>query len=114
AVTNKARTALIAFFVAISIYISFRFEPKMAVAAIVAVLHDILVTVGVYSISRFEVTPATVVAFLTILGYSLYDTIVVFDRVEETTRGLPASGRMTYAGTVNLALVQVLIRSLHS
>src|SRR3989440_3484591 len=114
AVTNKARTALIAFFVAISIYISFRFEPKMAVAAIVAVLHDILVTVGVYSISRFEVTPATVVAFLTILGYSLYDTIVVYDKVLENTRGLSASGRLTYADTVNLSMNQVLMRSLNT
>jgi len=114
AVTNKARTALIAFFIAITIYISFRFEWKMAVAAIVAVIHDILVTVGVYSISRFEVTPATVVAFLTILGYSLYDTIVVFDRVEENTRGLSASGRMTYADTVNLSMNQVLMRSLNT
>ena len=64
----------------------------MAVAALAAVVHDILVTVGVYSISRFEVTPATVVAFLTILGYSLYDTIVVFDKVEENAKGLAASG----------------------
>jgi preprotein translocase subunit SecF len=114
AVTNKARTALIAFFIAITIYISFRFEWKMAIAAIVAVIHDILVTVGVYSLSRFEVTPATVVAFLTILGYSLYDTIVVFDRVEENTRGLSASGRMTYADTVNLSMNQVLMRSLNT
>jgi preprotein translocase subunit SecF len=114
AVTNKARTALIAFFIAISIYISFRFEWKMAIAAIAAVVHDILVTVGVYSISRFEVTPATVVAFLTILGYSLYDTIVVFDRIEENTRGLSASGRMTYADTVNLSMNQVLMRSLNT
>jgi preprotein translocase subunit SecF len=114
AVTNKARTALIAFFIAITIYISFRFEWKMAIAAIVAVIHDILVTVGVYSISRFEVTPATVVAFLTILGYSLYDTIVVFDRIEENTRGLSASGRMTYAETVNLSMNQVLMRSLNT
>jgi preprotein translocase subunit SecF len=114
AVTNKARTALIAFFIAITIYISFRFEWKMAIAAIVAVVHDILVTVGVYSLSRFEVTPATVVAFLTILGYSLYDTIVVFDRIEENTRGLSASGRMTYADTVNLSMNQVLMRSLNT
>jgi preprotein translocase subunit SecF len=113
-VTNKARTALIVFFVLISVYISFRFEWKMAIAAIVAVIHDILVTVGIYSISRFEVTPATVVAFLTILGYSLYDTIVVFDRIEENTRGLSASGRMTYAETVNLSMNQVLMRSLNT
>jgi preprotein translocase subunit SecF len=86
----------------------------MAVAAIVAVIHDILITVGVYSITRFEVTPATVVAFLTILGYSLYDTIVVFDRIEENTRGLSASGRMTYSDTVNLSMNQVLMRSLNT
>jgi preprotein translocase subunit SecF len=86
----------------------------MAIAAIIAVIHDILITVGVYSISRFEVTPATVVAFLTILGYSLYDTIVVFDRIEENTRGLSASGRMTYSDTVNLSMNQVLMRSLNT
>jgi preprotein translocase subunit SecF len=114
AVTNKARTALIVFFILIAAYISFRFEWKMAVAAIVAVIHDILVTVGVYSISRFEVTPATVVAFLTILGYSLYDTIVVFDRIEENTRGLSASGRMTYSDAVNLSMNQVLMRSINT
>src|SRR5438270_3067007 len=114
AVTNKARTALIVFFILITVYISFRFEWKMAAAAIIAVIHDILITVGVYSISRFEVTPATVVAFLTILGYSLYDTIVVFDRIEENTRGLSASGRMTYSDTVNLSMNQVLMRSLNT
>jgi len=114
AVTNKARTALIVFFILITVYISFRFEWKMAVAAIVAVIHDILITVGVYSITRFEVTPATVVAFLTILGYSLYDTIVVFDRIEENTRGLSASGRLTYSDTVNLSMNQVLMRSLNT
>jgi preprotein translocase subunit SecF len=113
-VTKKARTALIAFFVLISIYIWLRFEWKMAVAALAAVLHDILVTVGVYSISRFEVTPATVVAFLTILGYSLYDTIVVFDKVEENSKGLSATGRLTYSDTVNLSMNQVLMRSLNT
>ncbi len=114
AVTSKARTALIVFFILITVYISFRFEWKMAVAAIIAVIHDILITVGVYSLTRFEVTPATVVAFLTILGYSLYDTIVVFDRIEENTRGLSASGRMTYSDTVNLSMNQVLMRSLNT
>ena len=114
AVTNKARNALVVFFVLISIYISLRFEWKMAVAALAAVVHDIFVTVGVYSISRFEVTPATVVAFLTILGYSLYDTIVVFDKVEENTKGLAASGRFTYSDTVNLSMNQVLMRSLNT
>jgi preprotein translocase subunit SecF len=114
AVTKKARNALIAFFVLISAYISLRFEWKMAVAALAAVVHDILVTVGVYSISRFEVTPATVVAFLTILGYSLYDTIVVFDKVQENTKGVSASGRFTYSDTVNLSMNQVLMRSINT
>ena len=114
AVTNKAEKALVVFFILITIYISFRFEWKMAIAAIVAVIHDILITVGIYSISRFAVTPGTVVAFLTILGYSLYDTIVVFDRIEENTRGLSASGRMTYSDTVNLSMNQVLMRSLNT
>jgi preprotein translocase subunit SecF len=113
AVTQKARNALIVFFVLISAYISLRFEWKMAVAALLAVVHDILVTVGVYSISRFEVTPATVVAFLTILGYSMYDTIVVFDKVQENTKGVTAS-RLTYSDTVNLSMNQVLMRSVNT
>ncbi|MGH9189648.1 MAG: protein translocase subunit SecF [Acidimicrobiales bacterium] len=112
-VTKKARNALVVFFVLISAYISLRFEWKMAVAALAAVVHDILVTVGVYSISRFEVTPATVVAFLTILGYSLYDTIVVFDKVDENTKTL-SGGRMTYSDAVDLSMNQVLMRSLNT
>ncbi len=113
-VTKKARTALIVFFILITAYISIQFEWKMAVAALAAVVHDILITVGVYSVSRFEVTPGTVVAFLTILGYSLYDTIVVFDKVRENARGVAASGRMTYSDTVNLSMNQVLMRSLNT
>ncbi len=113
-VTKKARNALVVFFVLITAYISLRFEWKMAVAAMAAVVHDILVTVGVYSLSRFEVTPATVVAFLTILGYSLYDTIVVFDKVEENARGLSSAGKLTYSDMVNLSMNQVLMRSLNT
>ncbi len=113
-VTKKARTALIVFFVLITIYISLRFEWKMAVAAIVAVIHDILVTVGIYALSRFEVTPGTVVAFLTILGYSLYDTVVVFDKVQENTKSTSTSARMTYTDTVNLSMNQVLMRSINT
>jgi preprotein translocase subunit SecF len=82
-VRNNAVKALIVFFGLIAIYLSIRFEWKMAGAAIVAVVHDIIITVGVYAITGFEVTPATVVAFLTILGFSLYDTVVVFDKVKE-------------------------------
>jgi len=113
-ITHKAERALVFFFLAIALYISLRFEWKMALAAIAAVVHDILVTVGIYSLSGFTVSPATVIAFLTILGYSLYDTIVVFDKVEENTRGLAASGRMTYEDTVNLSMNQVLMRSLNT
>jgi preprotein translocase subunit SecF len=113
-VTDKARNALIAFFLVITLYITWRFEWKMALAALSAVVHDILLTVGVYSLSGFEVTPATVIAFLTILGYSLYDTIVVFDKVDENTKGLAASGRITYADTVNLSMNQTLMRSLNT
>ncbi len=113
-VTKKAERALVFFFLAITLYITLRFEWKMALAALAAVVHDIAVTVGIYSLSGFEVTPATVIAFLTILGYSLYDTIVVFDKVEENTKGLAASGRMTYGDTVNLSMNQVLMRSLNT
>jgi preprotein translocase subunit SecF len=89
-----------------------RFEWKMSVAAIVAVLHDILFTVGVYALFHFEVTPATVTAFLTILGFSLYDTVVVFDKVKENEAALNAVGRSTYSDTVNRSLNSVLMRSL--
>ena len=113
-ISQKAVRALIAFFAAVFIFIALRFQWKMALAAIIAVLHDILITVGVYAIFGFDVTPATVIAILTILGYSLYDTVVVFDKVDENTRGLAASGRMTYSDTVNLSMNQVLMRSLNT
>src|SRR3954453_11985435 len=86
----------------------------MALAALLAVVHDILVTVGVFSLSGFAVTPGTVIAFLTILGYSLYDTIVVFDKVEENARGLGSTGRLTYSDVVNLSMNQVLMRSINT
>jgi preprotein translocase subunit SecF len=85
---------------------------KMAVAAIVAVIHDIIFTVGVYALFHFPVTPATITAFLTILGFSLYDTVVVFDKVRENQRTLTATGRSTYGEMVNRSLNQVLMRSL--
>jgi preprotein translocase subunit SecF len=84
-VTNKALVALAVFFLLIAAYLTFRFEWRMAVAAILAVIHDILLTVGVYAVTGFQVVPATVIAFLTILGFSLYDTVVVFDKVGENT-----------------------------
>ena len=113
-ITNKAIEALVVFLILISLYITVRFEWKMAVGALVALLHDILVTVGIYSLSGFQVTPDTVVAFLTILGYSLYDTMVVFDRVQDNTEGIGASGRMTYSSIVNLSMNQVLARSINT
>ena len=97
-----------------TLYISVRFEFKMAVAAIVAVIHDILVTVGIYSLAGFQVTPDTVVAVLTVLGYSLYDTVVVFDRIRENAKGLGASGRITYSEMVNLSMNQTLARSINT
>jgi preprotein translocase subunit SecF len=113
-ITHKALVALIVFFIMIAIYISIFFEWKMALAAIIAVLHDIAVTVGVYSLSGFLVTPDTVVAFLTILGYSLYDTIVVFDRIRDNTKGLGASGKLTFTDVVNLSMNQTLARSINT
>ena len=112
-ITKKAIRALMVFFILITIYISIRFEWKMAIAALVAVLHDVLISVGVYSIFGFEVTPATVIAFLTILGFSLYDTIVVFDKVHENTRKMLTS-RATYGDIVNLSMNQVLMRSINT
>ena len=86
---------MIIFFIVVAIYISIRFEPKMALAAFIAMIHDVLVAIGIYSIFNFQVTPDTVVAILTILGYSLYDTVVVFDRVRDNTKGIGSSGRLT-------------------
>lgn len=113
-ITNKAIEAVIIFLVVVSIYIWLRFEGKMALAALTALVHDILVTLGIYSLSGLQVSPDTVIAFLTILGYSLYDTIVVFDRIQENTRGLASTNRLTYTDTVNLSMNQVLARSLNT
>ena len=113
-ITDKAIQALIIFFIVVAVYISFRFEPKMALAAFIAMIHDVLVAIGIYSIFNFQVTPDTVVAILTILGYSLYDTVVVFDRVRDNTRGIGSSGRMTYPQLINLSMNQTLARSINT
>ena len=113
-ITDKAILAVLVFFVVVVAYITLRFEWKMAIAALIAVLHDLLVTAGIYSLTGFQVTPDTVVAILTILGYSLYDTVVVFDRVGENTKGFGASGRMTYEDVVNLSMNQTLARSMNT
>ena len=113
-ITAKAVRALVIFLLVITIFISWRFEWKMAVAAFVALIHDLLITAGVYSLVGFEVTPSTVIAILTILGYSLYDTVVVFDKVEENTSMLATTGKMTYQDSANLAMNQVFMRSLNT
>lgn len=112
-ITEKMIRALAIFLVVVALFISIRFEWRMAVAALVAMAHDVLVTVGVYSVFQFEVTPATVIAFLTILGYSLYDTIVVFDRVKEN-EGKYAGVRMRYEDIVNISMNQVMMRSINT
>jgi preprotein translocase subunit SecF len=112
-ITEKAVRALVIFLIIVSIFISIRFEFRMAIAALAAMVHDVIVVVGVYSVFGFEVTPATVIAFLTILGYSLYDTIVVFDRVQEN-EGKYAGVRMPYEDIVNISMNQVLMRSINT
>jgi len=106
--------ALIAFLIVVTIYVSIRFEFKMAVTALVALVHDLLITAGIYALARFEVTPATVVALLTILGYSLYDTVVVFDKVRENTGELTSMSRITYSDAANRAVNQTVVRSLNT
>jgi preprotein translocase subunit SecF len=113
-ITSKAIRALVVFLVLITIYITIRFEWEMALATLAALVHDILVTVGVYSLFGFPVTPATVIAVLTILGYSIYDGIVVFDRVDENAKALASSGKTTYSQMVNDSLNEVLMRTLNT
>jgi preprotein translocase subunit SecF len=113
-ITNKALTGLFVFLALVIVYISMRFEPRMAAAAIIALIHDILITAGIYSVVGFEVTPSTVIAFLTILGYSLYDTVVVFDKVRENTVGLAGGNRMDYSSAANLSINQTLMRSINT
>jgi len=113
-VATKAATGLAFFLVGVILFIWAYFrEWKMSVAGVVALLHDIVITVGIYAISGFEVTPATVTGFLTILGFSLYDTVVVFDKVKENTRNLRGK-HTTYAKAANLALNQTLVRSINT
>jgi preprotein translocase subunit SecF len=113
-ITDKALEALIIFLIVMVIYLSIAFEWKMAVAAFVALLHDIVITVGVYALVGFSVSPTTVIGLLTILGYALYDTVVVFDKVRENTAGLLTSQRSSYSDAANLALNQTLVRSLNT
>lgn len=113
-ITKKALLALIVFLVLVGVFIAIRFERDMAVAALLAVILDLIVTAGLYSIVGLEVSPATVIGLLTILGYSLYDTVVVFDKVEENTEGIFHLKRRTYAEQANLAINQTLMRSINT
>ncbi|GHE42291.1 protein translocase subunit SecF [Streptosporangium violaceochromogenes] len=113
-VADKAVTGLIVFMLAIILYLTVAFEWKMALSAVVALLHDLVITAGVYAWSRFEVTPATLLGFLTILGYSLYDAVVVFDMIKEVTAKLGTTSKMTYTQAANNALNHTLIRSLNT
>ncbi len=113
-ITRKALYGLFGFLIAVMLYLAMAFEPKMAISAIIAVLHDVFITVGIYALVGFEVTPATVIGFLTILGYSLYDTVVVFDKVHENTKSIVSSGKSTYTQAANLAVNQTLVRSFNT
>jgi preprotein translocase subunit SecF len=113
-ITRKALYGLFGFLICVMLYLAMAFEPKMAVAAIAAVIHDVFITVGIYALVGFDVTPATVIGFLTILGYSLYDTVVVFDKIRENTRTITASSKSTYSQATNLAVNQTLVRSMNT
>lgn len=113
-VTSQALVALVVFLVAVTLFLAVRFQPKMAIGAMAALVHDIVVTAGIYALIGFEVTPSTVIGFLTILGFSLYDTVVVFDKVDENVKGLEKSARMTWSEAANLAVNQTLMRSINT
>jgi preprotein translocase subunit SecF len=113
-ISQQALIGLIVFLVLVSVFLSVYFERWMALAALIALANDLIVTAGVYSIVGFEVTPATVIGLLTILGFSLYDAVVVFDKVRENTRGLLQLTRRTFGEEANLALNQTLMRSINT
>lgn len=113
-ITRQALIALSVFLALVVIYLIVRFEPLIALACVVGVMIDLVVTAGVYSLVGFEVTPATVIGFLTILGFGLYDTVVAFDRVNENTKNITSSNTETYGEAANLAVNQVVIRSINT
>jgi len=113
-ITHSAERALVFFLLAILLYLSIRLEWKMALGAVLAMIHDVIISVGVYSVLQLEVTPPTVIAFLTILGYSIYDTIVVFDKVKENQARPPIATRLTYTELSSLSMNEVLLRSINT
>ncbi|MFE9201646.1 protein translocase subunit SecF [Micromonospora sp. NPDC007230] len=113
-VTSRALLGLLIFIAVVAVYLVLRFEWRMAAAAIASLLTNLVLTAGIYSLVGFEVTPSTIIGFLTILGFALYDVVVVFDKVQENTRGITANNNMTYGEASNLALNQSLMRSLNT
>ncbi|MGZ5353749.1 MAG: protein translocase subunit SecF [Actinomycetota bacterium] len=113
-ITRQAVIGLVVVLVAIAIYVTFRFEWKMALGALVAMIHDVVITAGVYALTGREVSPATVIAILTILGFSLYDTVVIYDKVKENTENPSVMAKDTYEGVANLSMNQVLMRSVNT
>ncbi|MFC4337891.1 protein translocase subunit SecF [Salininema proteolyticum] len=114
AVSQQALVALAVFLVLVTIFIWIRFERRMAAAALIALAHDLVLTAGIFSLVGFEVTPSTIVGMLTILGYSLYDTVVVFDKLQENTQNILSTRRQTFAEAANDAVNQTLMRSLNT
>ena len=113
-ISRKALIGLVVVLAAISLYIAFRFEWKMAIGAMVALAHDVVITAGVYSLTGREVTPETVIAILTILGFSLYDTVVIYDKIQENTESTALVSKYGYAGVVNMSMNQVFMRSVNT
>jgi preprotein translocase subunit SecF len=113
-ITKKAVLALVVFLVLVAVYITLRYERYMTLSALAAMIFDLTVTAGVYALVGFEVTPATVIGLLTILGFSLYDTVIVFDKVEENTNGFQHTTRRTFAEQANLAVNQTFMRSINT
>ena len=113
-ITQKALIALVVFLALVTVYITVRYERYMAAAALAALVFDVVTTAGVYSLVGFEVTPATVIGLLTILGFSLYDTVIVFDKVEENIHGFEHTTRRTFAEQANLAINQTFMRSINT
>lgn len=113
-ITKKALQGLVVFLILVTIFLTIYFEWRMALAALVALIHDLVITVGIYALTGLEVTPATVIGLLTILGFSLYDTVVVFDKVKENTRNIAGQSMLTYNEAANLAVNQTLVRSINT
>ena len=113
-ISQRALLAVVVFLIAVAAFLWIRYERRMAAGAVVSVLHDLVITAGIYSLVGFEVTPSTVIGLLTILGFSLYDTVVVYDKVQENTKGLTSLNRRTYPEAANLAINQTLMRSINT